>query len=277
MFSVLFHNKFLENGLILGESYLKNFSADFLFLHGDKDPVHNMATMGEFYWIQLPLIILGIWRLLKRREKRLLLFLTGWILVTPIATAFLLDVHALRDDFMLPPLTVLSAAGALFLFENLSNLNVKRIAQILGIFLVIQLVFFIERTYVLSPDEFGSFWALPAKQVSELANSQKQNFNYIIVSDKIDSIESAYPVYSSIDPKLVISQNRSPVKLGGYSFKNYGNVYIGAVPDSAVKSFISNLSGRVLYIASPFEQQFLHDYHIVRERDSTVGYVTVEK
>ncbi|MBI2599374.1 glycosyltransferase family 39 protein, partial [Candidatus Daviesbacteria bacterium] len=54
--SKLFHNKLWEYGYLLGTSYLNNFSVDFLFLTGDKNPRHNMASSGSLYMAEIFLI-----------------------------------------------------------------------------------------------------------------------------------------------------------------------------------------------------------------------------
>ena len=91
----------------------------------------------------------------------------------------------------------------------------------------------------------------------------KSNFKYIFVSDKIDSLEYAYPVYAKIDPQDVISQNKNPTIFNGNKYKKYGNVYIGNISDLHTE----NLDGSTLIIAAPSERDQLVDYETILQRD----------
>ncbi len=73
-------------------------------------------------------------------------------------------------------------------------------------------------------------------------------YKYIFLSDKIDSIEFAYPVYGRVDPSQVIAQNKSRVEIGGLQFKKFDNVYIGHIPDGDTQKFLNSLNGSYLLI-----------------------------
>lgn len=242
-FSKYFHNKGVEYTKVLVENYLQNFSMDFLILHGDRNPRHNMATMGEIYFVDLILIGFGILNSFLK-QKKIIILLLFWILLAPIPTAIVDSPHALRSAFMLPPLLILSALGLMVLLEQ----KKKRLIYLFGVLFIIQFVFFTQKLYFLAPKEYSNFWSYQAKLASEKVLKNKDSYDYIFLSDRIDSMEFAYPVYAKIDPVKIIEQNRNKVKLNSYFFKKFDNVYISSIPESEIESFLKGLQGNILYI-----------------------------
>lgn len=266
--SRIFLNKGVEYTKIVLENYFQNFSLDFLLLHGDRNPRHNMATQGQLFLMEIILIIIGLLNYWTR-EKRTLVFLTLWLLIAPISTSFIDLPHNLRSSFMLPALILLSSLGLVTLF------SFRRKIFIIAAFIIfsIQFVNFSQKLYFLAPVEYGSFWSYPAKLASEMANENKNKFDYIILSDKIDNMEFAYPVYAKVDPKDVISQNQNKASLNDYNFKKFGNVYIGFIPNSHVESFLGGIEGSVLYIGDPTMVDYLEGYETIQNKDGMIGLV----
>ena len=51
------------------QNYLGNFSFDYLFFHGDQDGRHSVKKLGELYLWQLPFFLIGIYQLLRQKNK----------------------------------------------------------------------------------------------------------------------------------------------------------------------------------------------------------------
>lgn len=273
--SKLFHNKFDEYAGVFVENYLKNFSMDFLFLHGDGNPRHNMATTGEFYAVELTTMLLGFGFLWKKQSWENLQFLLGWLGIGPIAATLLLQQHALRASFMLPPLVIISAVGVVFVWESVGLW--RFVKYVLAAGFIIQFLLFTERLYFVSPNQFGRFWSVPAKQAAQMAIENGRDFDYVILSDQIDNMEFAYPVYAQSDPRIVIEQNRQRSTLDSYQFKKIANVYIGHIAGSDIEKFISDLPGSVLYIGTPSDQVNLTNYETVAGQDKQTQLVLKRK
>ncbi|MEK7061175.1 MAG: glycosyltransferase family 39 protein [Patescibacteria group bacterium] len=206
----VFYNKPLEYSRILLGNYMENISVNFLYLRGDRNPRHNPGEWGMLYLIEFPLLFIGLYHLGKNEKKKLILFIS-WILIVPVATMFLGQTHALRNDFMIPPLILISAYA-------LSNLP-KVFARLSLAIMLIQLVFILAAVYFLAPVKFANFWSTSAKAVSQKAIENRDKYKTIVLSTKIDNIEYAYPVYAKLNPNLVIAQ------YGKYP-KIYDNVII---------------------------------------------------
>lgn len=241
-----FHNKGLEYTKVILENYLQNFSSDFLLIHGDRNPRHNMATMGQLFLVEIVLIFIGLLNWWKS-EKRVLLFLILWLLIAPIATSIVDLPHGLRSSFMIPSLILFAALGLSSLMKN------KRLLAIITILFIIQFIFFAQKLYFLAPNEYSDFWSYPAKLASKIALEEQHKYDYIILSDRLDSIEYAYPAYAKIDPSLIIDQNKNKSNLNSFAFKKFDNVYIGTISLQQTENLKKDLKGSLLYIGSSSE------------------------
>lgn len=257
-----FHNKGTEYTKLLIENYLQNFSMDFLVLHGDKNPRHNMATMGQIYATEI-ILILAAFLIVWQNYKKTALFLLLWIILAPIPTAIVGQPHALRSAFMLPPLLFFSALGLSVILSQ----KKKMLLTIVSMVFILQFIFFIQKLYFLAPFEYGNFWSYSGKLASEVAINNKDKYDYVIVADKIDSIEFAYPTYAKVDPETVISQNKNKTSLNDYIFKKFDNVYIGYIPDTLISSFLDTLNGSFLYIGLPTDAKYLEKYETLQGPD----------
>lgn len=246
----LFHNKVVEYVNTYGKNYLANFSLDYLFVNGDGNPRHNMTQTGVLFTVEIISLLLGLYLLGKKESKKLWL-LGGWILIVPLATALIGPPHTLRNAFMFPVMVLISAYGITFLMDE-GRLR-KILLMIFLIVLGIQFAFQFERAVLISPNIFEKSWSLPAKTASSIAIKEKGSYDFVVLSDAIDSIEYAYPVYSKTDSKEVQRENISPSMVGKYELKNFGNVYIGRIPKGEIQAFISGLPGTALFIGSDTE------------------------
>ncbi len=207
----IFYNKPFEYSHILLDSYAENISPKFLYLRGDGNPVHNPGEWGMLYLAELPLLLIGLTALWAKEKKKLIL-IGAWILITPLATMLLGQTHGLRNALMLPPFIILTS-------YVLSNLP-KKIAILSVTLIFIQFVFVMQRVYFLAPNKFASFWSTEAKTVSlQVINDTNKSKVVTLSTKKIDNIEYAYEVYAKVDPKLVIAQY-------GKFPKIFGNVVI---------------------------------------------------
>lgn len=103
----LFFNKYIYFGKIVFKNYLNTFSPQFLVLKGDNHPWHQIPGVGNFYFIEIILAVIG---LLKLKKNKLLFF--GWLLLAPLASAITIDApHSTRALFLLPVILILASIG----------------------------------------------------------------------------------------------------------------------------------------------------------------------
>lgn len=257
-FISLFHNKYEKYLNLYLSNYLNHFSTSFLFVSGDSNPRHNMTMSGQFYLIEFISILSGLIYCFNKFKNKFTL-LIGWLIIAPMATSLISPPHALRSSFLLPPLIFLSALG----FYSIYRVKKIRLLLIcLAGFMILQSLITFERLFFISGIKYANFWSTTARRVSELADRQKSKYNYIFISDKIDNIQYAYPVYAKIDPNQVISQNQNQSVLNSLKFNKYDNIYIGSIPQKDIENFVQNINGRVLFIGTSEEKQNLQGVSI---------------
>ena len=82
--------------------YLDNFRPDFLFISGDINPRLSVRWVGEMYWFEIIFAAIGLYCLVKKRDKPALVLL-GWLILAPVPAAMARETpHALRILNILP-------------------------------------------------------------------------------------------------------------------------------------------------------------------------------
>jgi len=124
----IFHNKPIEWTKKIIQNYSTAFSSRFLFIHGDVTFRHSLHEVGQLFWFQLPLILIGVFLFIKNRKKHNLFWLS-WLLIAPIPASLTIDggYHATRLFLMVIPFCVLSAYGGLIIMEKLLSFKKKSI------------------------------------------------------------------------------------------------------------------------------------------------------
>lgn len=98
------------------ENYFAHFEYQFLYEKGDIEYPGNFITrhsikgMGQLYYFQFPLLMMGLYFLIKRRNWRDKVILTLFILY-PLSDSITGTVSATRSIIGVIPLTIISAAG----------------------------------------------------------------------------------------------------------------------------------------------------------------------
>ncbi len=95
-------------------NYVSYFDGGYLFVSGDNNPRHNSGFAGMLLAITLPLLVLGLIGLWRRRHEALPRFLLLCLVLGPAAAAVVNNYnlpHALRSADMLPFWLLLAAYG----------------------------------------------------------------------------------------------------------------------------------------------------------------------
>lgn len=140
---------------VIAKRYIKYFEPKFLFISGDEIPRHSIQTVGTFYWIDLPFIIIGFFAVLYRfvvKKERNMLFLLAWILIAPIpGAASSIFSHAPRAMFMLGSWTMIAALGA----YTICSISSKKACKIIfSAILIFSLMYYLCK-YI--SDYFGEY------------------------------------------------------------------------------------------------------------------------
>ena len=166
--------------------YKEYFKPQFLFISGDQNPRHSIQTVGTFYWLDLPFLIIGLfgilWKLIIRKDKQMLLLL-AWVFIAPLPGAVSSAVpHSARAMFITGSWTMVSAYGAYLMITLLKN---KYYRIIMSIVLILSLTPFL---FKYLKDYYGEYtqryaieWIYGMKNIVKY--SQQNDFNEVYMTD----------------------------------------------------------------------------------------------
>lgn len=260
------------------DNYLGYYSFDFLFgAHRSDGSILNFPSMGLLYIWQLPLLLIGIFYLLRNKSKPgAVLF--AWSLLAPIPASLTQDyMHAGRAQALLPALTILSAIGLHAIFEIIKSQNTTRVLKILTMIIIVLSVFWRIDNYLFHTfnKPLGGL-VQGYKEVINFTENNKNNYEKIIFTKGNSEPHAFVGFYAKIDPEEM--QNASQVwkkfetdgfrfldmtdyNLGKYEFKNIDinrdrhekNALIVATPNEVPypltpKLEIKNQGGKVMFV-----------------------------
>lgn len=149
-------------------NYLTHFHPDFLFIYGDKNARLSIQDpgIGEFYWLDLPFILIGSIFLIRRPSK-VSLIIFAWLLLAPIPASLTREVpHAHRALFLMGSLNTIAAVGASSIFERLKSAKwifLTVLVIVLGIFVKSYLTYYYGTYYYKNAID----WQYGMKQIVE--------------------------------------------------------------------------------------------------------------
>lgn len=203
--SVLIHNKLINYSLAFLENYAEHFSGEFLFFSGDEIQRNKVSDMGQSYLVDI--LFLGIAFVAISRSSKGWLPVIFWLLIAPIPAALTFQSpHALRAQNMSIPLSIISAYGALTLWNWTTRLKLPKygLVILLSCYLVIlgwgfarylhQYYNHMAKTYPFS-SQYG---------VKELVNYVQENqnkFSKIIITDRYDQPYILFLFYTKYPPE----------------------------------------------------------------------------
>lgn len=179
----IFYNKYIYFGKIVAKNYLNTFSPKFLVLKGDNHPWHQIPGVGNFYFLEIILALIGL-----TQVRRLWL---AWLLIAPLASAITVDApHSTRALFLLPIILILAAEGLL---------RIKKFLPILAIIYFINVAYAGYQYLQVYPLKAAASFPVGLKeQLIKLRNSPEP----IYLTGIHDSIYLYPLVYFPIDPKV---------------------------------------------------------------------------
>lgn len=145
----IFHNKPIAYSQQFLENYFSHFSYNFLFTDKSLPDRYRVPLVGLLYVLELPLILVGIFRLMKE-NKKLFIFLIGWIAIVPIGSALTFDdiPNLQRTLLVFPALSIIEAFGVFQLLEFLKKRNwLKILGAILVLIFIYNMTFYLHQYY----------------------------------------------------------------------------------------------------------------------------------
>lgn len=181
--SLFFHNKPYLYSLDIIKRFFVHFDGQFLFLKGDTASPFRIPNMGVLYLIESVFLPIGLFFLIKNKEKNKAMIIIWLILaVIPGALSFLTPTHN-RTFNAVFPMVVLIAYGLLSIFKNI-KLNPIILSLILSLSYVISFNFYLNNYYKILPLHYGADWLYGFRDVINYINKEDKNFSKIIFLPK---------------------------------------------------------------------------------------------
>lgn len=106
------------------KNYYLHYSPSFLFINGDAELRHSVKSVGMMHYYEAPLLLLGLIKLFRFRDKfsKLLLY---WFLTFPIPASLTREgiPHGLRAITGLPMLHIISGIGGVYLYTIINAIH----------------------------------------------------------------------------------------------------------------------------------------------------------
>jgi len=203
----------------LVSSYLSHFSPNFLFIRGDYFGRHSVPGMGELYVFELPLIVLGLIKLIRQNDRPSKFLLT-WLLIAPIPASLATPTpHAGRSLTFLPTWSIIAAVG----LNNLLSLKIRQYLK--GIFItgllavaVYNIITYFHLYYKHYPKEKAIDWSDGHKEMAKYVGSVYDNYERIVITKYWGHPYIYLLFYLKYDPKKYHSQSENKNAFDKFEF-----------------------------------------------------------
>lgn len=275
MMAHIFHNKAVVYTKVFIDQYFSYFSMDFLFVKGGLPDRYVVPDSGLFYYIELPLMLVGFYFLLRKKDTFFLVPIL-WLLCGPLAAAVTTeDVPNIeRALFMLPAFQILEAYGFYYIYEILGKKKKIIFGIIVGSCLLVNSIYFLHQYFVHSPSYVAYRRDDGTQQLFDNLNSREKDYTSIYISSYQD-----LPLY-------YYYLHLGSTSFAGYTQKNVDKGFqVGKytfVPDECPERIISLSQlkkGKTLIVdfATCINQDNnIHSIDTVYRRDGTRAYILKE-
>lgn len=277
-FNRVVFNKYQFLASKISDNYLGYYSLPFLFgPHRSDGSILNFPSMGLLYIWQLPLILIGIWYLLKNKSKGSAV-LFAWLILAPIPAALTQDyMHAGRSQAIFPALTIISAIGLWYGLALVSDKKIRKISMMgMSTVLVLSIFWRIDNYLFHTFNQPLGGLKQGYKEIVDLTQSNYDKYDKIIFTKSGSEPQAFIGFYAKINPSDFQSYSQdwkhfeddgfrfldmTDYKLGKYEFKNIDfsrdrnekNTLIIASPKEipslvVPKLQISDLLGNVVFV-----------------------------
>ena len=202
--------------------YFASFSSIFLFISGEQRGAYSTWVHGLFYYIDFPLLLLGIFAMAnKKRSSFYLLCSLTLIAPLPAALSNVGESYVLRAGFMFPLMLIFIAFGIMTLIKISGNYFKTAIA-VLAITYSLFLVNFLYIYFLRYPVYGSEGFFFSERVLSEYAKREKDKTNQIIIVAKEPKfLFEQYLFYSKIyKSREVANKIAETMQLAKYTFEN---------------------------------------------------------
>lgn len=195
----ILHNRRFYKATEYLTHYFDAFNPRFLFTHGDGNPRLSVQEVGQMYYFEGFLAVIGIYFLFRRKQKYRF-FIMGWVLVSSLGPATARETpHALRMIHILPTFQMLAAYGFSNLYEKIKHKKI--FLGVSALIILASLAWYFVIYYVNYPKNYSSYWQYGYKQAVEAVKPLYNEADQIIITKNLGRPYIYFLLYNSYDPK----------------------------------------------------------------------------
>lgn len=209
---LLYHSEPLHfaNGVIA--RWMHHFSGRFLFFEGDwANKKHSVPNNGVLLVLDSLFLISGLVVLVRLfpktqilfRRKQTCLFLTFWLLSSPLPAALSRDeIHGVRSFNMVVPFVIIMAFGAsyLLLWVKESGKIIRAVSFIFVLSYLANFVYYLDGYWVHAPFRNSQAWQYGYKQVVEQVAAVRGQYSEVVVKQDYTQPYIFFLFYGKYDP-----------------------------------------------------------------------------
>lgn len=208
--------------------YGENFSAQFLFVGGDSNVRYGLAGHGMLYLLDAPLILMGI-IMLYHKNRRVWLYLMGWLLLAPLATALVGRAYGLRSLAILPIPQIFAAYSLVTWFTYQKNRLHKFLITVCCILYAASVANWLLR-YAYQYPAYGRYWYdAPMQDAVTYTKEREDQYDHIIISQSYGEVSMYYAFFNHIHPDVYRAAKANKVMVDGVPMVQLGKYYFGDI------------------------------------------------
>jgi len=199
----LIHNKGTYLSFYFARNYLAHFTPNFLFIKGAAHKQHHIQGVGELYWIQAPLLLLGLYFLFKKKDSNLKFFIP-WLLLAFIPVAVTNDSipNALRTLNAAPIYQIFTAVGMYYFWKKMKSKKLAKTLIFLSIvILIINLGIYMKNLFLIYPVKYSRDWQYGNKQVVSFIKENYDQYDLITYTRHYGEPHMFTLFYLKFDPE----------------------------------------------------------------------------
>lgn len=225
LFSRLFHNKVVSYSLTFLQTYFEHFSYEFLFTDQGLPDRYRVPQMGLLYLFELPLLLYGFWKLFLS-NKKLALFLSGWILLAPLGSALTFDdvPNLQRTLIVFPTLSILNSIGLYSIWHKVTARKFSLIVQTIIVLCLAYGFFYYLHQYYINQVRHRPWYRQEGyKDLIATVDSSAPSFIQVVITDEQTDPAIFFLFYNKINPQIpqLLLKQQPTQHYGDLAFNEY--------------------------------------------------------
>lgn len=205
-----FYNKPLYVFKTFTNNYLSYFSPAFLFTQGVSEWGYGMISgRGVMYLFEILLILAALVSFLKNNGFKNMNFILIWLVLAPLPAALTkgMGMSGTRAGVMMPAIQIVSAWGAIYIFERIKEKYSFRTAQLflslLLILLSLSLAAFLESYRYHAPLYASKAMQYPMAAIIAQVSELEKDYDGVVLSRTLSVPNIWVEFYEKLDPVAV--------------------------------------------------------------------------